>query len=71
MPVAEWTCYAAALPALRADDTLHDAEAAALPWLSTRDRRRTLTRLRRLAAPHGDLAGPVPDGMAVRRHSTP
>ncbi len=70
MPVAEWTCYAAALPALDAHHTLRHAEATALPWLSPQDRRRSLSQLHRTIDPAPpDTSTPVP-GHAIR-HATP
>ena len=66
MPIAEWACYVTALPRLDAEQTLRDAEAAALPWMTPRDRRRTAARLRALAAiDHQPVPGPL-QGMAVR-----
>ena len=68
MTLVEWTCYAGALAALDAEETLRRAEAAALPWLADRDRRRSLHRLRRLIglSTHEPTA-PV-EGLALRHH---
>ena len=66
MPLAEWACYAAALPALDADQTLRQAEAAAIPWMPPADRRRALARLERAVGVPEVPATPL-DGLPIRR----
>lgn len=65
MSLVEWCCYAAALPVLYAERALRDAQAAALPWLEGRARRRALGPLRRALG--GDGSGALPEGHRVRR----
>ena len=72
MPVAEWAAYVAALAPLEAADQLARIEAAAFPWQSPTEQRRTLRRLARAgggAAADADADEPPDDieGMAVRR----
>ena len=69
MPLAEWACYAAALPALDADRTLRQAEAAAIPWMPPGDRRRTLARLEHALGAPEPAATPL-DGLPLRRVPT-
>ena len=69
MPLAEWACYAAALPALDADQTLRQAEAAAIPWMPPADRRRTLARLQHALGVPEPPATPL-DGFPIRRVRT-
>jgi hypothetical protein len=70
MRLAEWSCYATALPQLDAAQTLRRAEAAALPWLPPPDRRRTLTRLRRaLDVPDSTAPIEIP-GLPIRHVPT-
>ena len=69
MPVAEWAAHVAALAPLEAADQLARIEAAAFPWQSRPEQRRTLRRLARAGG--GGTAGVADDieGMAVRRES--
>ena len=72
MPLVEWAAYAVELPALEAEASLARAEAAALPWMTAADRRRTLARLQRLISGPPDDVAPTPtalpiEGLAIRR----
>jgi hypothetical protein len=73
MPIAEWALYVTALPRMDALQAMRDAEAAALPWLSPTDRRRTWNRWQQIAA--GDTGARYPssslppDGLAIRRQA--
>ena len=71
MPVAEWAAYVAALAPLEAADQLARIEAAAFPWQSPTEQRRTLRRLARAgggaAGGCADAAADDIEGMAVRR----
>ena len=70
MPVAEWAAYVAALAPLEAADQLARIEAAAFPWQSRPEQRRTLRRLARAGGGAPADADEPPDdieGMAVRR----
>ncbi len=70
MPMAEWACYATQLAPLEAERSLRDAEAAALPWMGSADRRRAVGRLHRLAFADLDAAAPLPiDGLALRHQA--
>ena len=67
MPVAEWAAYVAALAPLEAADQLARIEAAAFPWQSPTEQRRTLRRLARAGGGGTDATGDDIEGMAVRR----
>ena len=70
MPVAEWAAHVAALEVVEAADQLARIEAAAFPWQSRPEQRRTLRRLAVAAgetAPDLDTAADGLEGMAVRR----
>ena len=70
MPVAEWAAHVAAIEPLEAADQLARIEAAAFPWQSRSEQRRTLRRLARAgggAAADADAAADDIEGMAVRR----
>ncbi len=67
MPVAEWAAYVAALAPLEAADQLARIEAAAFPWQSRPEQRRTLRRLARAGGGGADATGDDIEGMAVRR----
>ena len=70
MPVAEWAAHVAALEPLEAAEQLARIEAAAFPWQSRPEQRRTLRRLAVAAGetmPDLDPAADGLEGMAVRR----
>ena len=69
MPVAEWAAHVAALEVVEAAEQLARVEAAAFPWQSPTEQRRTLRRLARAGGGGADADAPPDDieGMAVRR----
>ena len=68
MPVAEWAAHVAALEVVEASEQLNRIEAAAFPWQSPTEQRRTLRRLARAGGGGADADAPDDiEGMAVRR----